>query len=424
MLLISREEELLKKKFIYLVIYGPPIIFTFVHIFTSYYTGSADFRAGYGWIYEYSDNFMVNIATIWDYLSGLIGVLFLVKFFFKTKNIIERKQVVVLLFGTLIFPIVGSLMVLFIPSFTTNYLDFPISPISLHLIFTAYAIWKYDLFALNPFTAAEGIISTMSDVLILVNREKTIVGVNDALLHMLKYSKIDLVGKNMDILFLNKKDDLATLSGPYEKKLKENGILSDAETRFISKEGSSIPISLSCALVRNKNKELLGIVCIGRDITERKEHEMQLKYINQEILNTNMKLEEESAKSKAILLAIGEGLIVMDNEGKITLINKAFEDILGWKMHEILGKKVTELLPLRDENGVKVSNKPRLKPFLLTKGKDVKQIGESFIVETKNYYLQTKNKKLLPVTLITTPISFRWEIIGFVELIKVKKIMA
>ena len=60
--------------------------------------------------------------------------------------------------------------------------------------FVGYAIWKYDLFVLTPATAADTIISTMTDLLILLDAEENIVAVNRATLEKLEYTEDDLIG--------------------------------------------------------------------------------------------------------------------------------------------------------------------------------------------------------------------------------------
>jgi PAS domain S-box-containing protein len=60
---------------------------------------------------------------------------------------------------------------------------------------------------------------------------------------------------------------------------------------------------------------------------------------------------EAEAQAKAVLLSLGEGLVVMDKEGKIILINTEAEVLTGWKNEEVVGKLTTDVFPKEDEKG-------------------------------------------------------------------------
>ena len=66
-----------------------------------------------------------------------------------------------------------------------------------------FAIWKYDLFAINPATAANNIVSTMSDIFILLDPGGKILSINRALTDLLGYHErdiTDLTGLDIEIM--------------------------------------------------------------------------------------------------------------------------------------------------------------------------------------------------------------------------------
>lgn len=71
------------------------------------------------------------------------------------------------------------------------------------------------------------------------------------------------------------------------------------------------------------------------------------------------KLTQEKARTDAVFLSIGDGLVVTDREGRITMINKAFEHLLGWTKEEALGKVFVDIVPKEDEKGVRIMNEDR-----------------------------------------------------------------
>ena len=60
------------------------------------------------------------------------------------------------------------------------------------IAFMGYAIWRYRFFILTPATAAQGIISTMSDALLLVSPEGEILTANQAALNSLGYKENEI----------------------------------------------------------------------------------------------------------------------------------------------------------------------------------------------------------------------------------------
>jgi len=55
-------------------------------------------------------------------------------------------------------------------------------------------------------------------------------------------------------------------------------------------------------------------------------------------------LEDDRAKSEAILLGIGDGVMAMNSEGKVILFNKAAEEISGYSARFVIGKHYTETM--------------------------------------------------------------------------------
>jgi PAS domain S-box-containing protein len=61
-------------------------------------------------------------------------------------------------------------------------------------------MWKYELFPLTPATAAESILSTMTDALLLVSPERRIVAVNKATLELLGYEESELTDQPVEMI--------------------------------------------------------------------------------------------------------------------------------------------------------------------------------------------------------------------------------
>ncbi|MBX3082067.1 MAG: PAS domain S-box protein [Anaerolineae bacterium] len=84
--------------------------------------------------------------------------------------------------------------------------------------------------------------------------------------------------------------------------------------------------------MRNLKGELLGLVGITRNITERKKQERQLRY--------HASLQEN----------VSDAVITADTDFIIQSWNRAAERIYGWTAEEVIGKPVTSILPTQFES--------------------------------------------------------------------------
>ncbi len=87
----------------------------------------------------------------------------------------------------------------------------------------------------------------------------------------------------------------------------------------------------SISPILDSNGEVKHLLAYGVDITERKNTELELLKIKNQL--------------ESVLNTVGEGIITVDENGIIVLINKEIEKIYGWKRDEILGKDLTLLMP-------------------------------------------------------------------------------
>ncbi len=116
-------------------------------------------------------------------------------------------------------------------------------------------------------------------------------------------------------------------------------------------------------------------------------------------------LEQEA---EAILLSVGEGLVMTDKDGKIMMVNKAFEQMLGWKIDEVMGKQMTDVLVREDETGNKIALQNRILTGILA--------GKTFSTSSVNHsYFKRRDNSRFPVKIVATPVIIDGQIMGAVE---------
>jgi PAS domain S-box-containing protein len=137
--------------------------------------------------------------------------------------------------------------------------------------FVAYAIVKYELFTFDAAIAAENIISTMPDSLILASMEGKVFRVNKRLESFLGYEENELIGKSIIELGVAEQHCFSVLQDLAEKR-----VIRNYELTFKTKVGEEKHVLFSGSVVHSKTGRDIGITCIIHDITERKMMEERL----------------------------------------------------------------------------------------------------------------------------------------------------
>lgn len=147
------------------------------------------------------------------------------------------------------------------------------------------------------------IIKSMIDTLIVVDPDNTIRTVNQAALKMLNYDREeDLVGRPVETIFAQ--DDVF-FGGSNSKMLVSEGSISNYDTVYKTRDSSEIPINLSVSLMKDKEGNLLGTVCVARDMREIQNLIHNLKQAYKELQSTQSQLIQSSKLASMGVLAAG-----------------------------------------------------------------------------------------------------------------------
>ena len=119
----------------------------------------------------------------------------------------------------------------------------------------------------------DNIIRSMFGTIIVVMPEGVIQTVNKATCDMLGYKAEELVGQPINLIAKN-----LQFKSSWFDELIEKDSLTDIEMNYMAKDGRKIPMLFSGSVMRHKNGNIQGIVCVALDIMERKraEEEIQL----------------------------------------------------------------------------------------------------------------------------------------------------
>jgi PAS domain S-box-containing protein len=137
-------------------------------------------------------------------------------------------------------------------------------------------------------------------------------------------SEAEFIGKTDAEIY---KKDVSESSFADEKEIFKTGIaIINKENFFIDNKGEKHWMLNSKVPFRNNNNEIIGLVGISREITERKKEETRLKLLESVILNTN--------DAVVITEILNNGPL----KNSIIFVNQSYCNMTGYTLEEVLGK--------------------------------------------------------------------------------------
>ncbi len=171
------------------------------------------------------------------------------------------------------------------------------------------------------------IIETEPECVKLISADGTLLMMNRAGLDMLQVDSLDQVrGKAVCPLVVSEHREAFN-------RLTEEVFQGKSGTLTFEMEGVKgrrLWLETHAVPLRNDNNEIIALLGITRDVTERKQTEDALK--------------KERDFSGAVLNTVGSMVLVLDRTGKIVRFNRTCEDISGYAFDEVRGRYVWDFL--------------------------------------------------------------------------------
>ncbi|GLI38732.1 diguanylate cyclase [Geobacter hydrogenophilus] len=118
----------------------------------------------------------------------------------------------------------------------------------------------------------DNVIQSMADSLVILSTDWTIISVNPALCTLLGYGEKELLGSPFGQIVAGGAEERELL-----REMAERGQVPERELIYLARDGAAIPVSVSGAVMRSPTGEVVGIVCIAHDISERKRSEEEIR---------------------------------------------------------------------------------------------------------------------------------------------------
>ncbi len=174
-------------------------------------------------------------------------------------------------------------------------------------------------------------------------------------------------------------------------ELRREGTVKNHEISMKKKDGTVAVFGISISLLRNDANEIIGSVCVARDLSDIKKAltslEASYAQLQQEItvrLQAEAALKESRQELANIIDFLPDATFVINNEGKVISWNKAMEELTGVQASDMLGKGDYEYsIPFygdRRSTLIDLALKPREE--IETQYLSVERRGEMLIGET------------------------------------------
>jgi PAS domain S-box-containing protein len=182
-------------------------------------------------------------------------------------------------------------------------------------------------------------LASIGDAVISTDVKGHITFMNAVAEKLTAWREIEAVGRPLDEIFhIVNETTRMTVESPVTKVLREGTIVGLANhTILIARDGAQWPIDDSAAPIHSSTGDLLGVVLVFRDVTERRRAEV------------------ESLRLAAIVEGSDDAIIGKDLNGLITTWNPGAKRLFQYDAEEMIGQPVSKLMPpdrIEEENRI------------------------------------------------------------------------
>ncbi|MFP4164939.1 MAG: ATP-binding protein [Chitinispirillaceae bacterium] len=345
------------RKILFLV-YLPAFAFSILNLL--YYQISLETKH-WGWSYQVAQTIIRDVQTFYIAITGIICLILLTRYHLRCTDSRIRHQNLFILMALPLPIFLHIINGLLLPRFFIELPPITFTSFAVMAAVIGYAVRRHALFSVSTTMAADTIIETVSEGLMVYNCRLQLEIFNPALKRILKKSASELTGRHIGSVFREMKD--LTDIEDFTRKGLPSGIFTLSRNR-----NTTFPANISSSLLRDRAGKIRGVVLVVRDVTDqetaraklvkaRQELETRVEERTAELNEANIRLQNEiEEKTRAenlmryererlhvTLRSIRDGVIATDQEGRIILINEAASHLLDAPLENNLGKNLKDV---------------------------------------------------------------------------------
>lgn len=230
----------------------------------------------------------------------------------------------------------------------------------------------------------DSIVEQANTIILCMDKNGNITYLNGFALSFFGYSHEEVIGRHITETILPKKESTGRdLAEMIENICRQPDRFSINENENRKKDGSLVWVLWSNKPILNEKKEIIGILCIGNDITRRRNIEMAIKNDYKRLVKkfrekekdrlfevvdknvANIELYESEARYRNIVECAVEGIFQVTEDGKLIMANRSLAEMLGYSSPEEMRSTIREF---GRQFYVEDADRQRLEALLREKG--------------------------------------------------------
>jgi PAS domain S-box-containing protein len=176
------------------------------------------------------------------------------------------------------------------------------------------------LAAMSDTDFLEFAINTINDLFTVFDIEGNLLGYNEYTKSLSGYDDEELMMKPLGVLTCTE-DEAPKIREAFRLALE--GDPSTVETLLVCKDGREIPVDYWLTPLRDREGSVIGVILVGRDLTERRQTEAALR--------------ESEEHFRALIENSTDLVEIIDSDNSIEYIGPSVERILGYRPDEMIG---------------------------------------------------------------------------------------